>query len=209
MAQHHEEHYDVWIRWNASAGKILTGGVSHDGDQVPVLRVFGAEFEDVGGNPFADHPGFQAFDETFSPNQDLQINITDAVTIWNGNGFDPTAETLTVEYGPQFVTSGAGYVEGFDFAMDEHGGFHGHFEIFAGDPPGGSLGTGIYLLPLSLSLGGPAPGESDPFYFVMNWGAEESEHEAAVEWVENSIPAPGALGVFALAALLPARRRRR
>ncbi len=208
-----KEHFDVWIR--SGEGRIVTGSITERG--VPadeVFRVFGGELADLGGGVIAaSDPGYQALDGTFGPLQELQINITDAVTLWNGNGFGPTGQSMTLAFGPQSVTSGPGFVEGFSFAMDAEGGFHGHFDIML-NGEGGPPGTGIYLLPLSLSFRALAasslPGQSDTFWFVMNWGLAEAEHDAAIDWVhENLVPAPGTLCLAAAVPWLRRRRRRR
>jgi hypothetical protein len=50
--------------------------------------------------------------------------------------------------------------------------------------------------------------DSDTFYVVFNLGMSEVEHEAAAVWVEsNLVPAPGAIALFAVTALVRRRRR--
>jgi len=207
-----EEHFDVWLQAGASA--LITGAIDEDGTPLEsVHRVFGAEFGEEPTEPFAaDEPGFQAIDGTFGSSEEFRVNITDAVTRWTGSGFGSTGETITLEFGPSDVTSGAGFVSGFTFTADSAGGFHDHFEIILnGD--GSGLGTdpdpGIYLLPLSLELTSGALAPTDTFWFVMNLGQDEADHDAAIGWVQsNLVPAPGAFALLAGFGLIGSRRRK-
>lgn len=206
-----EEHYDVWLR--AGGSKLFTGAIAEDGSPLSNRhRVFGAEFGEKPTEPFAaDEPGFQALDGTFSPFEEFRVNITGAVELWNGAGFSATDETITLEFGPSSVTSGAGFVPGFTFTADSFGGFHDHFEIILNGPagPGADSDPGVYLLPLNLELTSGALGPTDTFWFVMNLGQDEIDHDAAIDWVQaHLVPAPGALLVFAPALMQRTRRRR-
>lgn len=208
-----EEHLDVWVQNNS--GTITIGGISEDGLEFhPGVRVFGAEFGEDPLFPFlATEPGFQATDGTFDPFEDLQFNLTDAVGVWNGSGFDTSiVETITLAFGPSSVTSGSGFVSGFTFQTDALGGFHDHFDItLNGD--GGDPANGVYLLSLNMEFAALGPGggtgTSDTFWFVMNLGEDELVHDAAIEWVEgNLVPAPGAGFLLLLAGVSRSRRRR-
>ena len=205
-----EEHGDVWIQLDGN--QISTGLISEDGDPISsAARVFGAEFGEEPGNPFlAIEPGFQALDGTFPSLMNFRVDIVDGVTGWNGGGFNDVSETMTLEFGPQSVTSGDGLVEGFDLTMDDEGGFHGHFDILL-NGSGGDPDPGIYLLSLQLAASDSASTyePSDTFWFVMNLGQSEDDHEAAIEWVEaNLVPAPAALALFLLHGGVSSRRRR-
>jgi len=204
-----EDHFDVWLQ--IEGNQMFTGSITEDLEPINSnWRVFGAELPGADGDePFtADEPGFQLLDGSVDPFYNFQINITDAVTAWNGNGFDPVAETMSLEFGPQSVTSGDGFVEGFQWTADANGGFHDHFEIILnGD--GGDPADGIYLLPLSIADPGGAFAATDTFWFVMNRGLSEAEHELSIEWVQqNIVPTPGAIGLLGCAALFGRRRRR-
>lgn len=201
-----EAHGDVWIQ--SLGGQFTTGIVAEDGTPIESAhRVFGAEFGEQPGDPFlAIEPGFQAFDGSFSPFSQFRVDIDGAVTSWNGSGFSSASETMTLEFGPQSMTSGAGPVEGFTMSMDSEGGFHGHFDIIL-NGAGSDPATGVYLLPLTIADPTNGIGTSDTFWFVMNNGASEIEHDAAMEWVEaNLVPTPAAWALLGLAAV---RRRRR
>jgi hypothetical protein len=208
LATAEEEHMDVWLQNLGST--IGIGGVSEDGTEFfEGVRVFGAEFGEDPVEPFfADEPGLQAF-EDFDPFQQVQVNFVDAVTRWNGDGYSDTAETVTLSFGPNSLTSGDGFVSGLPFSMDAEGGFHTHFDILLnGD--GGNPGDGIYLLPLQAEFLGSGPmSPSETFWFVMNLNGSEADHEAAIEWVEqNLVPAPGAAILLALVGIGRGRRRR-
>lgn len=204
-----EEHVDVWVDLGPNGGLVI-GGVNEELTEfTPGQRVFGAEFGEDPALPFfADEPGFQALDGTFDPGFLLQVNLEGALGAWNGNGFDDAAgHSMTVSFGPASVTTGGGPIAGFDFAADDLGGFHDHFDLDingeSGDPA-----DDIYLLPMSLAFA-DGSNESETFWFVMNLGMDEVMHEAAIEWVElNLVPAPGVLALAGLAGLAGTRRRR-
>ena len=205
-----EKHFDVWLR--AGGARLVTGAISEDG--MPISnhhRVFGAEFGEEPGEPFAStEPGFQAFDGTFLPAAEFRLNIADAVLGWNGAGFSGVDETMTLEFGPSSVTSADGFVAGFPFTADAAGGFHDHFDIILNPADGlrADPAPGIYLLPLQIDLTSGALGPTRTFYLVMNLGQEEVDHEAAIEWAEmNLVPAPGAAVMFVF--LVVQRRRAR
>jgi hypothetical protein len=186
-----EEHFDVWLRLVEET--LVTGAISEDEAPLdPFHRVFGAELGEDPKEPFAsDEPGFQLVNESVEPGTTFHVAFTGAVDRWNGAGFESAAETVTFEFGPLSMTSGDGRIEGFDFAADDLGGFHNHFEIILNAPPGpADPADGVYLIPVAMSGTDGAFGESDVFWFVMNLNRPEEEHEAATEWVEENRAAP-------------------
>ena len=50
---------------------------------------------------------------------------------------------------------------------------------------------------------------SEVFYIVWNLGMSENDHDAAIEWVTASVPAPGAMALAAAFGLAGRRSRRR
>lgn len=208
-----EEHFDVWMQHDGSS--LFTGSITEGEPGTPINaihRVFGAEFGEEPTEPFAaDEPGFQSLDGAFDPFFDLRIDIAGPVQRWVGGGFGDTVETITLEFGPESVTSGDGFIEGFSFGLDDQGGFHGHFEIILN---GGALASdptdGVYLLPLQLDSADGSLNASDTFWFVMNLNMEETVHDEAIDWVEtNLVPAPGALAILGLVPVVGMKRRRR
>ena len=108
------------------------------------------------------------------------------------------------------MTSGAGAMNGFNWAADALGGFHDHFEIELNGANGNDPDMGVYIIGLSIGAVDQSLATTDPFYFVLNLGASEDDHEAAIEWVEtNLVPAPGAIALFGLIGAASSRRRRR
>jgi len=205
-----EEHFDVWLR--SDGGNLVTGAIDEDGNPLAErARVFGAEFGEDPGFPYtAFEPGFQAIDGHFDPFQPFRIDFDGAVEAWIGDGFGGTDTTVTIEFGPQSFTSGDGPVEGFQWTTDAAGGFHDHFDLIANGAGGADPATGIYLLPLSVTDLAGGLGSTDTFWFVLNLGADEAEHEAAIEWVEATlVPAPGTLALLGAFAALGGGRRRR
>lgn len=203
----HEEHYDVWVRTDGS--QLTTGGMTHEGETLSSLRVFGTELGEDIDFPFtAFDPGFEMFDGTMSPGASLALNIAGPVQQWDGGGFGASLNTMTIADGLESVTSGLGYTAGPSFFnADAEGGFHSHLAMTIDGLTAGD--TGIWLLPLTLSDPTAGLAESETFYFVFNLGLEEAVHEAAIEWVEgNLIPAPGALALLVLGVASGRRRRR-
>lgn len=200
-----EEHFDVWVR--LAHGAVVTGSISED--EVPIderWRVFGAEFGEAGVPYFADEPGLQLENGTVDPGFMFNVSFADAVSAWNGAGFSPTAETITLDFQGASATSGDGPGFGFDFAADGLGGFHGHFDIFLNGDGSDDPTDGIYLVPLVLGAEGLET--SDTFWWVMNNGRPEREHDAAIDWVlGNLVPAP--VTAVGLLPLVVGRRRRR
>ena len=208
LAGAEEEHFDVWLQ--AGVGSLVTGAIAEDGTPLDSNhRVFGAEFGKEPTEPFAaDELGFQAIDGTFGAVEEFRVNITGPVELWSGGGFGATDETMTLEFGPSSVTSSAGFVAGFTFSADNLGGFHDHFEIIL-NGAGGDPDPGIYLLPLSMELTSSALDATETFYFVMNLGQLEDDHESAIDWVQaNIVPAPATWALLAPALLIGSRRRK-
>jgi len=202
-----EEHFDVLLE--VIDGRIRTSAISEDESEViPNVRVFGAEFGDDVFN-FTDEPGFQAFDGTFSPFASVGFNILDPLSIWNGAGFDSTAHTLTISFGPLEATTADGFVPGFGILADDDGGLHEHYGFTLNGV--GETDQGIYLLSLESWVDGGGPiGASLPYWIVFNLNMPEDAHEAAIHWVEeNLVPAPGGVAALLAAAWTIRRTRRR
>lgn len=200
-------HGDVWLR--VAGDQLVTGLVDEDGTPVEsAWRVFAGEFgEDPRFPFFADHPGFRLFGGSVAPGSPFTINIAGPVERWTGAGFGATPSLMTIAYGPGSVTSGGGYVSGFQWHADARGGFHGHFDLEI-HQDGGDPEDGIYLLPLSISS--DIATATPVFWFVMNLGADERDHEQAIDWViTRLVPGPGALPLCVLMACAGVRSRRR
>jgi hypothetical protein len=207
-----EEHVDVLLR--PVGNTVVTGSYNDDTMSIVSMneRVFGAEFGENPAEPnFADEPGFQSFDPAFD-GLEWTFAYVDAVRVWNGSNFDDVApHTVTMRFGglstpaTESPTTPGATVPGFSLPVPV-GGFHDHLDITYNGPED-ATSDGIYLIALTASVTGFDA--SDPFYFVMNRGLSEEDHEAAEEFVATVIvPAPGAAAPLLGLGLLAARRRR-
>ncbi|MEE2895661.1 MAG: hypothetical protein VX726_07950 [Planctomycetota bacterium] len=196
-----EEHYDIGV-WNDN-GTLRTGGWDHDNETLEVanLRVFEAHFGEDPDFPFAiDEPGIGgvAADLGLPEGATLGLNLIAGLGVWNGAGFDAASTTMTVDYGPASIGSGSGGM--LDFLITDDYDLH---PIFGIDP---ASAAGSYLLEFNVQMDGYAT--SDSFWIVFNLGLDDEDFEESVEWVEgNLVPAPGALGVLAMAGMMGRRRR--
>lgn len=177
-----------------------------------IERVFAAELEwnAVTGDVRIDEPGIASEDSALS-GRNLGFNVRAALRQWNGSGFSSTPLTMSVGSDdlalpfiatpPSNVVIAGHTITVPSLPLD----FHYDWRL---DGASQSLGTGVYLVELELTNPGGTLAASDPFWVVFNWGQDETEHEAAIDWtVQNLVPSPSAALVFALFPL--ARRRRR
>jgi PEP-CTERM motif len=172
-------------------------------------RVFATDLVDLGGVITIDEPGFFAEPGLPIAGAKLGFRITSALGLWDVGGqtfggISPITMTLdnpllgsvttpatnsTVQ-GPPWVVP----VDGFDF----------HFDfILNGSTPG------IYLLEMTLFTDATGIADSQKFWTVFNYDLSETEHDAAIDWVEqNLVPAPSSLALLAFGGLVAWRRRR-
>jgi len=208
-----EPHFDVLLLPDESTGSVRTGAFDDSTESVVSMneRVFPAEFgeADPGQPYFADEPGFRALPGDFAGGE-WGFNLLDAARVWDGSDFDAISPySMTLNFGPSpDVTSppsADGFEPGFTIPVPANG-FDDHLNLFL--DVGTDSPTGVYLLTLEVFATGFDP--SEPIWFVMNAGAEESVHEAAIEYAENVlVPAPSGVAVAALGiGGLMGRRRR-
>ena len=197
-----EEHYDIGV-WNDN-GVLMTGGWDHDTESMAVssLRVFEAEFGEDPSFPFSiDEPGIGgvAADVGLALGDNILLSLASGISVWNGSGFSSSSTEMTVGFGPNTVSSNGG--GDLSFTVTEDYDYHPIFSIAE------TSAVGSYLLQFSVSVDGLT--SSDPFWIVFNLGMDEEAYEESVEWVEgNLVPAPGAIGLLAMAGLASSRRRR-
>lgn len=185
--------------------RIVTGSET---DNFAPNRVFSGEFGDTGVFNFTTNPGFDAEDGAFPASTLLGFNILDALRVWNGDGFDLAAETLTISFGSLQRTTSTGFVAGFGLLTSGQGGWHRHLGFTLNGVTEND--AGVYLLQLDLWHESAAIQNSRPFWIVFNFNENEVEHEAAIEWARaNLVLAPGALAMLAAGAMTMGRRRRR
>ena len=200
-----------------------------DGQLVTEPRIAESEFGDglLPAYRF-DDPGFDA-EGTLPPDSLLGFNVptitlgADSRSIWYWSGlgdvsFGATPADYNVrvshpETAESILIDGISSASGFDFAQaDDAGGIHSHlvFDLVnaAGDgidPPA----SGVYLLATSIT--GTDLTESDPLYWVAASEVDEEIHEAAVEYVYDTlvVPEPSGLVLAAIASLTTLLVRRR
>lgn len=203
----------------ACVGTAVAGEKKHQDVEVSVVggqlvtegRVFGAELGELIPN-FGNEPGFEAV--SLPAFTSVGFDIMDSARLWDGSSFDVLSSgLLTFELAPGVpgspsATSPAvpGIVPGFVFASaDASGEFHQDIGMTLGAP----AGSGIYLLSLRLWDESGTLASSDPFWFVLNNGMSEEDHEAAIAYVESVVvPSPG-VGAIGIAGFACVRRRRR
>lgn len=193
----------------ANFGGLLVTGVGSDEQGAPPPefpeRVFAAELAEQAGFVFTDEPGFLGpFGDGFGAGTALSFNLRAALREWNGSDFLTVSDlAMRVSKGNLEVITPASdqIVPGFTLIDDMSTDFDDHpfYELL--DPR-----EGIYLLELELLADGFPT--SDPIWISFNFGLDEDEHDASIEWVvENLVPAPASAMVLAPLAL-GARRRR-
>lgn len=198
-ADEKEPHPDIYVQ--SANGALFTGGWDHETGEIlfPELRVFEAEFGIDPTFPFStDEPGIGSN----LVGTTLTMNLLAGLGAWNGNGFSSTSAYLLASYGGQdaFSTSGGA----FSFLVSEGLDLHPEYTLLASgnaDPA-----NGIYLAAFTFSSVGLT--DSDTLYVVFNLGMSEEDHEAATMWVEsNLVPAPSAVALLGMTALVRRRRR--
>ncbi len=191
------DHLDVWLTIGDD-GRLVVGGISEPDDGpvefFPGMRVFEGELGEDPQFPFSgDEPGFEMEDGSVDPGTPFTFLVDGPVTKWNGAGFESTGAALFLAFGPSNVTTGANWTTGFTFAADSAGGFHNHFELTLLGEAGADPAAGIYLVPMKLAMVGSDSG-TETFWWVLNLGMEEADHEAAADWVKDNRvagPCPG------------------
>lgn len=193
----------------ANFGGLLVTGVGSDEQGAPPPefpeRVFASELDEQAGFVFIDEPGFLGpFGDGFDQGTALSFNLRAALREWNGGDFLTISDqTMRVSKGNlEVITPDTDQiVPGFTLIDDMSIDFDDHpfYELL-------SPQEGIYLLELELLADGFPT--SDPIWISFNFGLDEAEHEASIEWVvDNLVPAPSTMLVLAPLALAPRRRR--
>ncbi|MBX2853228.1 MAG: PEP-CTERM sorting domain-containing protein [Phycisphaeraceae bacterium] len=214
-----EEHGHFDISPTVEGGKIVSNGYSDDdGDFLAGERVFGYELGEGGipGNEtFAGDPGINV-----QPGAGWLglpgLKITGPLTLWDGAGYAPVADpdtSLKISFGaPERFVTGTSGAQADIFIGSTHDHFSALLNDTSGDPLDGTTdpATGIYQFEAQIVSTDGSLTPSDTIWINFNYGAEESVHEAALEYTETVlVPEPSsALALLAGAGLLAARRRR-
>ena len=195
-----EGHEDIWV--TSSGSQLVTGGWDHTTGEItsPFLRVFKADMGEDPDFPFSiDEPGIGS-DLVGSS---LTFRMLQGLGSWNGNGFSSASEGLLVGYGGSSFDSALG--GSFGFSVTQGLDLHAEFTLFGAS--GTDPANGIYLSSFVFESAGLQ--SSEVFYIVWNLGMSENDHDAAIEWVTASVPAPGAMALAAAFGLAGRRSRRR
>lgn len=202
------------IGFKIVGNSLKTGGVFDNGNGEvvqPGERVFAGEALISEG--VSDEPGFYAEAGTLNAHEMLSFNVRKALRVWNGSDFLTIAsQTMRIEN-----PAGTASVEtptsdpslpipaGWGFLFPASGEFDQHPIYYVQ----GRTGPGIYLLELELTTTQAGIINSPSFWAVINDGADDSQHDAAIDWTrDNLVPAPGAAGMLAFGGLIALRRRR-
>lgn len=202
------------IGFKVVGNSLKTGAVTDNGNGEVVLpgeRVFAGEA--LVSEGVSDEPGFYAEAGTLHANESLSFNVRKALRVWSGSNFLTIAsETMRIE-NPAGTASletptsdpsspipaGWGFIFPASSEFDQH-------PIYYVE---GRAGPGIYLLELEFTTTQAGITNSPSFWAVINDGADDSQHDAAIQWTrDNLVPAPGAAALFSLAGLAGVRRRR-
>lgn len=190
-------------------GRIVVGLGNHDSGEVTDLgeRVFAAEMRFNGSVVAADEPGIFIRAGEFAPGTGIGFELLAALRVWNVSErhfHDVAGDSMTIEFGPNTVqTPGVdGVVPGFNIVYSG-GVFDEHYDFLLP----GSVSAGIYLLQLRFTATDAGVAASKSIWTVFNYGLDEGEHGAAIEWAELNVPAP-ALGLAGGMLVMSMRRRR-
>jgi len=180
-------------------GKMFTGFVTSI-DEIVEERVFIADMELFFDFPFTDDPGFDSMTGAFPPFSVNQLNILDALRVWEEGNFnnlamidvggEPAPMTMEISFGDTEVespTTPDTLVLGPAFAVTNLGDMHVHpFHLLPQEAP-----DGVYLLTFEMTNNAGLEA-TEPFWFVYNWNADPAEAAEAAAWVyDNLVDGPG------------------
>jgi hypothetical protein len=175
---------DIYVE---DAKGVLRTGAVVDGATISVPEtVF---ISTLNGNGFSSNPGFDTVPPMFEVGTRLGFNLRAPLQVWNGCGFFlDVHSSLRVSFFTVAVESAAGFVPGFDLAVESNGGWHKHLtHNVRSVPDGGVPANGVYLMEFELYSTDPDLENSAPFWFVYNMGADPEELDNAIAWTLTHI----------------------
>lgn len=178
------QHVDITIA--IDDGRLVT--TADTGAGLVAQRVFSADFGALGVPDFTDEPGFLAAPGTFAPGSRTGFNITAGLRRFNGSACEPAGvERIDASFLTLSAVIGSAPSTGFDLAVQSDGGWHRHFNfaLFAED--GKLPADGIYVAELELYSTDGVTKPSAPFWIVFNDERSETEHDAAIAWVDANL----------------------
>lgn len=164
----------------------------------------------------SDEPGYAA-EETLAPGTVLGFNVVSDLLYWDGAQLAaiPAGHSLTVTHpsglpalGEITLDGSADAQPGFNFATADGLGALDEHTLFTLNGPGAPDGLAPGAYGLWLELTSPTYATSNSYIILLNYGLDEADFEAGVDYIgTNIIPEPASallLGLLGLAAL---RRR--
>ncbi len=184
---------DVILEVDEVESRIITKRVDDSGAVVPA-RVYDADPVLFFTFPFTDDPGFDTVLGTFQGGSTVQIDMLDALRVWDGEDFDAIhPEPLELEFGVPFLSPATPdtRVAGPLISVPEEGDIHVHPDHIFDE----NLPEGIYLMTYDISNTALA-NRSEPFWFVYRWVVDsdnltmlEEEQQVAMQWVLDNLAA--------------------
>ncbi|MBX3404789.1 MAG: hypothetical protein KF699_15375 [Phycisphaeraceae bacterium] len=174
---------DVFL--TVESGRIATNLQPQPG-QIDPARVFLAEMGEIEPH-FSDEPGFDCLPGTFPTPSAIGFRLRGPVQRWNGSRLAadsaPIFAAAYATLGPVFSPECNLVVDGFTIPVGANGTWHRHIEFTRLSPDG----PGVFVVELELFSTAASIAPSRPFWFVFNDGADEADHDAAAEWVEEHL----------------------
>jgi hypothetical protein len=197
-----------WSAWGAS-GQVEPGDIAL-GSQAGRLAVGDGSRDPSGGLVFEEcvfgvgldalarsvNPGFDSDTGAFPANATIGYAYRSALRRWDGVGFSQIpAERVRMSFGPLAgistpTSDPAQPVEGVFLGVASNGEFHNHYTFrleLNGTPATGPSSLGLYLLELEMRARTAPLGPSEPFWLVLNNGADSAEFQRAVDVARSTL----------------------
>ncbi|MEM8758012.1 MAG: GC-type dockerin domain-anchored protein, partial [Planctomycetota bacterium] len=155
--------------------------------------VFGVELEN---NARTDDPGFDTDAGAFPPSASIGYAYRAALREWDGSSFDAIPdERIRMSFGPlQGISTPladpADPIEGLFIGVSSNGEYHNHFVFrleLDGSPATGVESQGVYLLELEFRIDSGIYAPTEPFWLVINNGADSGTFDEAADFARNQI----------------------
>jgi hypothetical protein len=166
-------------------------------------------------DPYTDLDNITLTGTGLNPASQLYFTVTSDALVWNNTADEfeaiTTGERVRFTLGINNVTS---YATGtttqnlwVPFSTGDE--LHSHLITQLLDSSNGNNpAVGVYLVEGQITTNEVGIADSVPFWMVLNYGAEESVHEAAIHHVEDHIvPEPATMALLGLGAVAVLRRR--
>lgn len=173
-------------------GQLVTNG-TEAGDNPTPIRLFLAEFGDLGCDAFTSNPGCDSAAGTFAPGTSIGWDAVSGLQFWNGTSFEATdVEFMQVSFGSQQFDIADGPAEGFSLFVQADGGFHKHVDFcMQGCPLGCSpppdTDPGVYLVNLIVKSSDSSIADSEPYWLLFDYLAPAGAMDDALAWAESNL----------------------